>query len=209
MPISSYLFVNTNSRLPFSIPFSSSLSSLRISTYICFYLLFMHLYLFISLFQSKLMPISSYLFVNPNSRLPFSIPFSSSQSILCISIYICFCLFSIPPLLLPISCLSKFTYISFNSLLLISTHNSYIDLYLFLSFCDYKFTDISFNVLLFIIKYNTAHPTSIYLYHFLSLVFLSLCKSRFNVSSFNQTHPPPPPPPPHQIRSYNLDILYH
>ena len=39
-----------------------------------------------------------------------------------------------PPLSLSISCLSKFTYISFNPLLLISVYLSHIDLYLFYLF---------------------------------------------------------------------------
>ena len=95
MPISFYLFVNPNSRLSLTIPFSLFLSILPISSYNCFYLLPIHLYFFIPLCQSKLMPISFYLFVNPNSRLSLSIPFSLSLSILCISNYICFHFLSI------------------------------------------------------------------------------------------------------------------
>ena len=92
--ISFYRFANPNLRLSLSIPFSLSLSIHRISTYICFYLLSIHFYLFIPLCQFRLMPISFYLFVNPNSRLYLSNPFSLSQSILCISTYICFYLLS-------------------------------------------------------------------------------------------------------------------
>ena len=50
-----------------------------ISTYICFYLLSIHPYFFIPLCQSILMPISFYLFVNPNSRLYLSMFFSLFQ----------------------------------------------------------------------------------------------------------------------------------
>ena len=93
--ISLYLFVNPNSRLSISIQFSLSLSILRISSYICFYHLYIHLYFFIPLCQSKLMLISFYLFANPNSRLPFLIPYSTSLSILHISTYISIYLLSI------------------------------------------------------------------------------------------------------------------
>ena len=95
MPISFYLFVNLNLRLYFSNPFSLSHSILCISTYICFYLFFIHSHFFIPPCQSKLTPISFYLFVNPNLRLYSSIPFSLSHSILCISTYIWFYLLSI------------------------------------------------------------------------------------------------------------------
>ena len=57
-----------------------------------------------------------------------------------------------------------------------SSYLLYIDLYLFLSFCQSKFTAISFNVLLFI----SIHPSSIYLY-----LFLSFVQSTFTPISFN------------------------
>ena len=72
-----------------------------------------------------------------------------------------------PPLSLSISCLSNFTYISFNPLLLISAYLSYTDLYLFLSFCQSKFTAISFKPVFFISLYFLY----IHLYLFLSLVY--------------------------------------
>ena len=56
----------------------------------------------------------------------------------------------------------------------------YIGLYLFLSFCQYKFTIISFNFLLFI----SIYPSSIYLYHFLSLVYLFLNPGSFNSKKY-------------------------
>ena len=98
--ISVYIFVNPNWRIYLSNSFSLSLSNLRISTYICFYLLHPRLFLFITL-KIQFGAYLFFRFVNPNSRVYFSIPFSLSLSILCISIYICFYL---------LSCLS--TYIS-------------------------------------------------------------------------------------------------
>ena len=74
--ISFYLFVNPNSRPSLSIPLSLSLSILLISTYISFYHLSIHLCFFIPLSQSRFMPISFYPFVNSNSRLYLSNPFS-------------------------------------------------------------------------------------------------------------------------------------
>ena len=53
----------------------------RIFTYIYFFLFSIHLYFFIPLCQSRLMPTSFYIFVDPNSRLFFSIPFSLFLSI--------------------------------------------------------------------------------------------------------------------------------
>ena len=207
--ISFYLFVNPNLLISPSIPFSLSLCILRVSTYICSYLLSIHLCFFISLCQVRLIPISFYLFINPNLLISPSIPFPLSLFILRKATYICFYLLSIhlcffislchvrlipisfnyiffisaqsssmhqcffsslvySPLSLSISCLSKFTYISFNPLHLTSTYLSYIDLYLFLSFFQSKFTAISLNILLFI----SVYPSCIYLYHFLSLVYL-------------------------------------
>ena len=63
--------------------------------------------------------------------------------------------------------LSRFTYISFNPLLLISAYLSYIDLHLFLSFCQSKFTATTFKPVFFISLYFLY----IYLYLFLSLVY--------------------------------------
>ena len=96
---------------------------------------------FIPLRQSRLMPISFYFLVNPNSRLYISNPFYLSHSILFISAYICFYLLSIHlclfiPLfqsrLIPIS-LSIRIHASFNPVFFISVFSSYIHLYLFLS----------------------------------------------------------------------------
>ena len=79
--ISFYLYVNPNSRLSLSIPIFLPVSILRISTYIFFYLFSIHLYFIIPLWQSRLMPISFYLFANPNSRLYLSMFFSLFQYI--------------------------------------------------------------------------------------------------------------------------------
>ena len=83
--ISFYLSVNLNSEVYLWIPFSWSLSNLRIDTYICFCLFSIHPYFFISLYQSKFTVISFYLFVNPNSRVSFSIQFSLFLSTLRLS----------------------------------------------------------------------------------------------------------------------------
>ena len=95
MSISFYLFVNPNSRLYLSNLFSLSHSILCISTYICFYLMSIHLYFFIPPCQSRLKPISLYIFVNLNSRLYLSTPFSLSQPNLHLSTCIYIYLFSI------------------------------------------------------------------------------------------------------------------
>ena len=131
--ISFYLFVNSNSRLTFSIPFSLSLSILCISSYICFYLLSIHLYFLIPLCQSWLMPISFYLFVNSNSRLYLSTAFSLYHSILCISTYICFYLSSIQLYLFISRYHSRLMPISFNTIFFFSAQSSSIHLCLFLS----------------------------------------------------------------------------
>ena len=68
--------------------------SLHIHLYFI-HLLSIHLYFFIALYQCRLMPISFYLFIVPNSRLNLSKPFFLSHSILCISTCFCFFLFSI------------------------------------------------------------------------------------------------------------------
>ena len=66
-----------------------------ISTYICFYFFSIHLHFFIPLCQSRLMPISFCLVVNPNSRQYLSNPFSLPQSNPHLSTCIYFYLFSI------------------------------------------------------------------------------------------------------------------
>ena len=78
------------------------------------------IFFFIPLYQSRLMPISFYLFVNPNSRLYLSNLHSLSQSILCISTYICFYLLSIHHYFSKPLCQSKLIPISFNSIFFIS-----------------------------------------------------------------------------------------
>ena len=97
MPISFNLFVNQDSRLYLSNPFSLSQPNPHLSTYICSYFLSIHLYFLIPLYHTGLMPISLYLFVNPDSRLYLSNPFSLSQIFL-----VC------PSIFVSISCLSTF-----------------------------------------------------------------------------------------------------
>ena len=101
--------------------------------------------------QGKLIPclftsISFYLFARPNSRLYLSNPFSLSHSILCISTYICYYLFSI----------RLYFFISLSI---------QVDAYLFLSLCQSKFTAVSFKPVFFISLYFLY----IHLYFFISL----------------------------------------
>ena len=169
MPISFYLFINLNSQLYLSNPFSLSQSILCISTCICFYLLSIYLYFFISLCQSRLMPISFYLFVNSNSRLYFSNPFSISQSILCISTYIYFYLlliylyFFIPlyqSILMPIS---FYLFVNPNSRLYLSMFFSLFQ------YIPHLFTSISFYLF---INPNPRFSLSIlFLYLYLFFVY--------------------------------------
>ena len=121
--IDAYLFLSlclSKFRAIFSNPFSLSHSNFCIPTYICFYLFSIHLYFFIPLCQSRLMPISFYLFVYPNSRQYLSNPFSLSHSKFCIPTYICFYLFSIQFYFFIPLCQSRLMSISFNSILFIS-----------------------------------------------------------------------------------------
>ena len=105
-----YLFISPNSQLYLSNPFSLSQSILCISTYIFFYLSSIHFVFLISLCQSRLMPISF------NPILFISAQFSSIHLYLFLSLLY-------PPLPLSIFWLSKFKYISFNSLLLILAYH--------------------------------------------------------------------------------------
>ena len=182
--------IRPNSRLPLSIPFSLSQPIFCIPTYISFHLLSIHLYFFIPHGQSILMPISFYLFINSNSRLYHSNPFSLSHVIHCISTCIWFYLLSID--FYHILSLSQiiFTPISFNPVFFILIYFLYthiywfrslvypplflytslriqIDAYLFLSLCQSKFTAISFKPVFFISLYSLY----INLYLFLSLVY--------------------------------------
>ena len=169
-----------------------SFLSYRITTYICFYLLSIHLYFFIPLSLSRLIPISFYLFVNPNSRIYDSNPFSLSSL-----------LFLYPPILVSISCLSisislylflnSDWCLSFSIFLPIQIHGYifqtcflYLTLYIYLFYTPSpnlslslvywpisfsislsKFTDISFNPVLFISVFSSYN----HLYLFLSLVY--------------------------------------
>ena len=148
--ISLYLIVNPDWCLSLC-QFNFTAISFKPVSFISVYFTYIHLYLFLSLVypplffiplrQSRLMPISFYFLVNPNSRLYISNPFYLSHSILFISAYICFYLLSIHlclfiPLfqsrLIPIS-LSIRIHASFNPVFFISVFSSYIHLYLFLS----------------------------------------------------------------------------
>ena len=118
--ISFYLFFNPNSSLYFSVSFYLFLSILRIATYIFFYLFSIYFYFFIPLRQSRLMPISFYVLLNPNSRLTLTNPFSSSHSILYISTFICFYLLSIHLYFFIFHCQSRLMPIFFNLIFFIS-----------------------------------------------------------------------------------------
>ena len=111
------------------------------------------LYLF---FQSRLIPISFYLFVNPNSRLYLSNSFSLSQSILRISTYICFYHLSIHLYFFIPLCQSRLMPISINPIWFLSLIFIYPSVFIFISFLS---TTITF-YLLFI---------QIYMYLFQSL----------------------------------------
>ena len=129
------------------------------------------------------MSISFYLFVYANSRLYLSSPFSLSRSILCKSTYIYFYLLSIHLLCYVSLSIHHYLFLSFVypnlhislSVPSIAAYQSYINLYNFISFCQFKFTAISLNVLLFI----SIYPSLIYFCH-----FLSLCQFKFTAISF-------------------------
>ena len=144
LPITFYLFVNPNSRLYFSNPLSLSkltTQSFNPVFFISVYSSYIHLY-FVSI-SCLSTSISLYHFVNPDWCLSLSTPFSLFQPNPHLSTCIYFISFLSTILSLSIFCLPKFTYILFNSLLLISAYLSYIDLYFFKSFCQSKLTAIS------------------------------------------------------------------
>ena len=90
------------------------------------------------------MPISFYLFANPNSRLYLSNPFSLSQSVRCISTYVCIYLLSIHLFFFIPLCQSRLIPISFNPIFFLSLILIYPPVSIFISFLS---TTITFYLL--------------------------------------------------------------
>ena len=234
-----YLFLNPKSRVSFSIPFfylcllnvypppfclfsihlyffvplyQSKFTAISFEPvfFISVYSSYINLYFFLSLFQSRLTLISFYRFVNPNSRVYLSTPFSWSLSNLRISTYICFYLLPIHLYFFLSLCQSRLTlisvYLSVNpnsrayfsipfslspSNLCISTYICFyllpINLYFFLSPCQSRLTLFSFylfvnpNSRLYLWMFNS-------LFQYIPLVFTSITFYLLYISLSIQAH---------------------